>query len=153
MLSSQVAGVHGAILSLADLGVLFVQLQTRLQSGSGALVVKDANRGRASARNTHDDDEDLDSDFEPDSGDEVQAGLHTDATATVRPLTAAEGAARLVQMTVQHDQLLGFVIAGLRTAARGASGEEGEGEKSNAGQAGEASWGVLAEVLAWGLRA
>jgi len=139
LLSKQVSGVHGAILSLADLGVLFVQLQTRLQNESSAKAGKDA----------HDDDH-LNSDSDLDSEDQSKAD--TTSAPPARTLTIAEGAARIAQMTLQHDQLLGFVIAGLRTAARGPAAEEGKNENSHAGEAGEASWGVLAEVLGWGLK-
>jgi len=139
LLSLQVLGVRGAILSLADLGVVFAQLQTRLQNGFGAKASKD----------THDDADDISSDSEHDTGDEAK-----DEKASAPPariLTAAEGAARTAQIASQHDQLLGFVVAGLRTAARGATTREGTGEGLESGKAGEASWGVLAEVLEWGL--
>jgi len=139
LLSTQVSGVHGAILSLADLGVLFVQLQIRLQGESSAKAVKIA----------HDDDGDVSSDSEHESGDETKADAIPALPA--RPLTAAEGATRMAQMTLQHDQLLGLVVAGLRTAARGAAAQDDEGEGVNTGKAGEASWGVLAEVLGWAL--
>lgn len=124
LLVRQVDSVRVAVLSLADLGILFASLVERWHDG---------NRGRNTTRQKNVGGESESSDESDEETEDSNGQRRSNA-----PLTEQEVSVRLKQMTQQHDQLLAFIVAGLRSAARG--------------EGGDGSWGVLAEILEWGIK-
>jgi len=122
LLVRQVDGVKSAILSLADLAVLFASLVDRWSDIDGRDTSESWNV------NSNESDE---SDDETEGANVQHHKREFDSKSA--PLTQQDMSIRLKQMAQQYDQLHAFIVAGLRSAARG--------------EGGEASWGVLAEVL------
>lgn len=131
LLVRQVYSVRGAVLSLADLGVLFASLVERWHDGIGGNTTQQRNAESRSGMNTDESGE---------SGEETEdnSSQQRSNESKKAPLAEQEMSVQLKQMAQQHDQLLAFVVAGLRSAARG--------------EGGDCSWGVLAEILEWGIK-
>lgn len=132
LLVRQVDGVRNAILSLADLGVLFTSLMERWNEHASG---QQASGSTSMKRNDVAVDDDINSSDEIDDEDRVSSAAKSGRK---NSLSEQDVLVKSKQMLLQHDQLLAFVVAGLQSAAR----REG----------GDTSWGVLAEVLEWGLK-
>jgi gamma-tubulin complex component 5 len=123
LLLDELEAVRRAVLSLADLAVSYADMFERW---SNTIAGKSAQEGQSDTQ---------DSDSDSDTGQDEDADGQDATKLQIRPLSDADFTIRLEHMHTQHDQLLGYIIAGLRTAARGVEGES--------------SWTILAEVLSW----